>query len=147
MLVQYATGKTGSKHNENFAEKLILQLKSSKEMFLQQHQRELVRSFCLVHKHTNISSPGIVPEIIQSLMIVATHFVMDKNSGEIMTVGINEKDSMKEIKSRVQKYGKLDAEVYILGMEVLEIEKEEENAKNKKDRWGSICLNEEDVNG
>uniref|UniRef100_H0XVM3 Protein SDA1 n=1 Tax=Otolemur garnettii TaxID=30611 RepID=H0XVM3_OTOGA len=46
------------------------------------------------------------------------------------------------IEARVQEYGELDAEDYIPGAEVLEVEKEE-NAENDEDSWESASLSED----
>ncbi|XP_061439376.1 protein SDA1 homolog isoform X2 [Rhineura floridana] len=111
---------------QDFAEKLLKQLETSKERFevkmmlmdlisrlvgihelflfnfypfvqrfLQPHQREVTKIllFAAQSSHQLVS-----PEIIQSvLMTIANNFVTDKNSGEVMTVGIN---AIKEISAR-----------------------------------------------
>uniref|UniRef100_A0A8C9CY74 Protein SDA1 n=1 Tax=Panthera leo TaxID=9689 RepID=A0A8C9CY74_PANLE len=186
---------------QDFAEKLLKQLESSKERFevkmmlmnlisrlvgihelflfnfypfvqrfLQPHQREVTKILLFAAQASHHLVP---PEIIQSLlMTVANNFVTDKNSGEVMTVGINaikeitarcplamteellqdlaqyktHKDKGKpteaSIEARVQEYGELDAKDYIPGAEVLEVEKEE-NAENDEDGWETTSLSEE----
>lgn len=111
---------------QDFAEKLLKQLESSKERFevkmmlmnlisrlvgihelflfnfypfvqrfLQPHQREVTKILLFAAQASHHLVP---PEIIQSLlMTVANNFVTDKNSGEVMTVGIN---AIKEITAR-----------------------------------------------
>ncbi|XP_021573741.1 protein SDA1 homolog isoform X2 [Carlito syrichta] len=111
---------------QDFAEKLLKQLESSKERFevkmmlmnlisrlvgihelflfnfypfvqrfLQPHQREVTKILLFAAQAAHQLVP---PEIIQSLlMTVANNFVTDKNSGEVMTVGIN---AIKEITAR-----------------------------------------------
>ncbi|XP_062991612.1 protein SDA1 homolog [Elgaria multicarinata webbii] len=111
---------------QDFAEKLLKQLESSKERFevkmmlmdlisrlvgihelflfnfypfvqrfLQPHQREVTKILLFA---AQASHQLVSPEIIQSvLMTVANNFVTDKNSGEVMTVGIN---AIKEISAR-----------------------------------------------
>ncbi|KAJ6657515.1 hypothetical protein lerEdw1_002450 [Lerista edwardsae] len=70
-----------------FAEKLLKQLEASKERFeVKMMLMDLISRLVGIH------------EIIQSvLMTVANNFVTDKNSGEVMTVGIN---AIKEICAR-----------------------------------------------
>uniref|UniRef100_A0A3Q2I250 Protein SDA1 n=1 Tax=Equus caballus TaxID=9796 RepID=A0A3Q2I250_HORSE len=222
LLVQYATGKKSSKHKkrlekamkvlkkqkkkkkpevfnfsaihlihdpQDFAEKLLKQLESSKERFeVKMMLMNLISRLVGIH------------EIIQSLlMTVANNFVTDKNSGEVMTVGINAikeitarcplamteellqdlaqykthkdknvmmsartliqlfrtlnpqmlqkkfrgKPTEASIEARVQEYGELDAKDYIPGAEILEVEKEEENAENDEEGWESTSLSEE----
>ncbi|XP_044538351.1 protein SDA1 homolog isoform X2 [Gracilinanus agilis] len=111
---------------QDFAEKLLKQLESSKERFevkmmlmdlisrlvgihelflfnfypfiqrfLQPHQREVTKILLFAAQASHQLVP---PEIIESLlMTVANNFVTDKNSGEVMTVGIN---AIKEITAR-----------------------------------------------
>ncbi|XP_068948112.1 protein SDA1 homolog [Petaurus breviceps papuanus] len=111
---------------QDFAEKLLKQLENSKERFevkmmlmdlisrlvgihelflfnfypfiqrfLQPHQREVTKILLFAAQAAHQLVP---PEIIQSLlMTVANNFVTDKNSGEVMTVGIN---AIKEITAR-----------------------------------------------
>ncbi|XP_022361724.1 protein SDA1 homolog isoform X2 [Enhydra lutris kenyoni] len=111
---------------QDFAEKLLKQLESSTERFevkmmlmnlvsrlvgihelflfnfypflqrfLQPHQREVTKILLYAAQASHHLVP---PEIIQSvLMTVANNFVTDKNSGEVMTVGIN---AIKEITAR-----------------------------------------------
>ncbi|XP_023600586.1 protein SDA1 homolog isoform X4 [Myotis lucifugus] len=111
---------------QDFAEKLLKQLESSKERFevkmmlmnlisrlvgihelflfnfypfvqrfLQPHQREVTKILLFAAQASHHLVP---PEVIQSLlMTVANNFVTDKNSGEVMTVGIN---AIKEITAR-----------------------------------------------
>ncbi|ERE91526.1 putative protein SDA1 like protein [Cricetulus griseus] len=111
---------------QDFAEKLLKQLESCKERFevkmmfmnlisrlvgihelflfnfypfvqrfLQPHQREVTKILLFAAQASHHLVP---PEIIQSLlMTVANNFVTDKNSGEVMTVGIN---AIKEITAR-----------------------------------------------
>ncbi|XP_004647491.1 protein SDA1 homolog [Octodon degus] len=111
---------------QDFAEKLLKQLENSKERFevkmmlmnlisrlvgihelflfnfypflqrfLQPHQREVTKILLFAAQASHHLVP---PEIIQSLlMTVANNFVTDKNSGEVMTVGIN---AIKEITAR-----------------------------------------------
>nr|KAF6432301.1 SDA1 domain containing 1 [Rousettus aegyptiacus] len=212
---------------QDFAEKLLKQLESSKERFevkmmlmnlisrlvgihelflfnfypfvqrfLQPHQREVTKILLFAAQASHHLVP---PEIIQSLlMTVANNFVTDKNSGEVMTVGINAikeitarcplamteellqdlaqykthkdknvmmsartlihlfrtlnpqmlqkkfrgKPTEASIEARVQEYGELDAKDYIPGAEILEVEKEEENAENDEDGWESASLSE-----
>uniref|UniRef100_A0A8C4MK30 Protein SDA1 n=1 Tax=Equus asinus TaxID=9793 RepID=A0A8C4MK30_EQUAS len=213
---------------QDFAEKLLKQLESSKERFevkmmlmnlisrlvgihelflfnfypfvqrfLQPHQREVTKILLFAAQASHHLVP---PEIIQSLlMTVANNFVTDKNSGEVMTVGINAikeitarcplamteellqdlaqykshkdknvmmsartliqlfrtlnpqmlqkkfrgKPTEASIEARVQEYGELDAKDYIPGAEILEVEKEEENAENDEEGWESTSLSEE----
>lgn len=111
---------------QDFAEKLLKQLESCKERFevkmmlmnlisrlvgihelflfnfypfvqrfLQPHQREVTKILLFAAQASHHLVP---PEIIQSLLVtVANNFVTDKNSGEVMTVGIN---AIKEITAR-----------------------------------------------
>ncbi|KAJ7327227.1 hypothetical protein JRQ81_016986 [Phrynocephalus forsythii] len=111
---------------QDFAEKLLKQLESSKERFevkmmhmdlisrlvgihelflfnfypfvqrfLQPHQREVTKILLFAAQASHQLVP---PEIIQSVLLtVANNFVTDKNSGEVMTVGIN---AIKEISAR-----------------------------------------------
>ncbi|XP_067413135.1 protein SDA1 homolog isoform X2 [Emydura macquarii macquarii] len=111
---------------QGFAEKLLKQLETSKERFevkmmlmdlisrlvgihelflfnfypfvqrfLQPHQREVTKILLFA---AHASHQLVPPEIIQSvLMTIANNFVTDKNSGEVMTVGIN---AIKEITAR-----------------------------------------------
>ncbi|XP_030046506.1 protein SDA1 homolog isoform X1 [Microcaecilia unicolor] len=111
---------------QDFAEKLLKQLETSKERFevkmmlmdlisrlvgihelllfnfypfiqrfLQPHQREVTK-ILLFSAHA--AHQLVPPEIIQSvLMTIANNFVTDRNSGEVMTVGIN---AIKEITAR-----------------------------------------------
>lgn len=111
---------------QDFAEKLLKQLESCKERFevrmmlmslisrlvgthelflfnfypfvqrfLQPHQREVTKILLFAAQASHHLVP---PEIIQSLLLtVANNFVTDKNSGEVMTVGIN---AIKEITAR-----------------------------------------------
>ncbi|XP_003221899.1 protein SDA1 homolog [Anolis carolinensis] len=111
---------------QDFAEKLLKQLESSKERFevkmmlmelisrlvgihelflfnfypfvqryLQPHQREVTKILLFAAQASHQLVP---PEIVQSvLMTIANNFVTDKNSGEVMTVGIN---AIKEISAR-----------------------------------------------
>uniref|UniRef100_A0A8C8RSZ5 Protein SDA1 n=1 Tax=Pelusios castaneus TaxID=367368 RepID=A0A8C8RSZ5_9SAUR len=111
---------------QDFAEKLLKQLETSKERFevkmmlmdlisrlvgihelflfnfypfvqrfLQPHQREVTKILLFA---AHASHQLVPPEIIQSvLMTIANNFVTDKNSGEVMTVGIN---AIKEITGR-----------------------------------------------
>uniref|UniRef100_A0A2K5RUT5 Protein SDA1 n=1 Tax=Cebus imitator TaxID=2715852 RepID=A0A2K5RUT5_CEBIM len=65
------------------------------QRFLQPHQREVTKILLFAAQAAHHLVP---PEIIQSLlMTVANNFVTDKNSGEVMTVGIN---AIKEITAR-----------------------------------------------
>ncbi|KAM4810267.1 protein SDA1 homolog [Rhinophrynus dorsalis] len=111
---------------QDFAEKLLKQLESSKERFevkmmhmelisrlvgihelflfnfypfmqrfLQPHQREVTKILLFAAQATHQLVP---PEIAQSvLMTIANNFVTDRNSGEVMTVGIN---AIKELTAR-----------------------------------------------
>ncbi|XP_063165835.1 protein SDA1 homolog [Candoia aspera] len=111
---------------QDFAEKLLKQLESSKERFevkmmlmglisrlvgihelflfnfypfvqrfLQPHQREVTKILLFAAQASHQLVP---PEIMQPvLMTIANNFVTDKNSGEVMTVGIN---AIKEISAR-----------------------------------------------
>ncbi|XP_074848133.1 protein SDA1 homolog [Carettochelys insculpta] len=111
---------------QDFAEKLLKQLETSKERFevkmmlmdlisrlvgihelflfnfypfvqrfMQPHQREVTKILLFAAQASHQLVP---PEIIQSvLMTVANNFVTDKNSGEVMTVGIN---AIKQITAR-----------------------------------------------
>uniref|UniRef100_A0A803YL54 Protein SDA1 n=1 Tax=Meleagris gallopavo TaxID=9103 RepID=A0A803YL54_MELGA len=92
-----------------FAEKLLKQLENCKERFEVKmmlmdlisrlvgiHESELLTKILLFAAHA--SHQLVPPEIIQSvLMTIANNFVTDKNSGEVMTVGIN---AIKEITAR-----------------------------------------------
>ncbi|XP_036269255.1 protein SDA1 homolog isoform X3 [Pipistrellus kuhlii] len=105
LLVQYATGKKSSK-NKKKLEKAMKVLKKQKKK-----KKPEVFNFSAIHlihdpqEVTKIllfaaqaSHHLVPPEIIQSLlMTVANNFVTDKNSGEVMTVGIN---AIKEITAR-----------------------------------------------
>uniref|UniRef100_A0A8D0FFB9 Protein SDA1 n=1 Tax=Strix occidentalis caurina TaxID=311401 RepID=A0A8D0FFB9_STROC len=65
------------------------------QRFLQPHQREVTKILLFAAQASHQLVP---PEIIQSvLMTIANNFVTDKNSGEVMTVGIN---AIKEITAR-----------------------------------------------
>uniref|UniRef100_A0A8C3I2K3 Protein SDA1 n=1 Tax=Chrysemys picta bellii TaxID=8478 RepID=A0A8C3I2K3_CHRPI len=111
---------------QDFAEKLLKQLETSKERFevkmmlmdlisrlvgihelflfnfypfvqrfMQPHQREVTKILLFAAQASHQLVP---PEIIQSvLMTIANNFVTDKNSGEVMTVGLN---AIKEITAR-----------------------------------------------
>ncbi|KAK9398625.1 protein SDA1 like [Crotalus adamanteus] len=111
---------------QDFAEKLLKQLESSKERFevkmmlmdlisrlvgihelflfnfypfiqrfLQPHQREVTKILLFAAQASHQLVP---PETMQPvLMTIANNFVTDKNSGEVMTVGIN---AIKEISAR-----------------------------------------------
>ncbi|XP_028929783.1 protein SDA1 homolog [Ornithorhynchus anatinus] len=111
---------------QDFAEKLLKQLEGSKERFevkmmlmdlisrlvgihelflfnfypflqrfLQPHQREVTKILLFAAQAAHQLVP---PEIVQSVLTtVANNFVTDKNSGEVMTVGIN---AIKEITAR-----------------------------------------------
>ncbi|KAG6931988.1 SDA1 domain containing 1 [Chelydra serpentina] len=111
---------------QDFAEKLLKQLETSKERFevkmmlmdlisrlvgihelflfnfypfvqrfMQPHQREVTKILLFAAQASHQLVP---PEIIQSvLMTIANNFVTDKNSGEVMTVGLN---AIKEITVR-----------------------------------------------
>ncbi|XP_048457686.1 protein SDA1 homolog isoform X2 [Rhincodon typus] len=112
--------------SQGFAEKLFKQLEDSKERFevkmmlmdlisrligihelflfnfypfvqrfLQPHQRDVTKILLYAAQATHQLVP---PEIIQTMvMTVANNFVTDRNSGEVMTVGIN---TIKEISAR-----------------------------------------------
>ncbi|XP_018409061.1 PREDICTED: protein SDA1 homolog isoform X2 [Nanorana parkeri] len=111
---------------QEFAEKLLKELENSKERFevkimlmdlisrlvgihelflfnfypfiqrfLQPHQRDVTKILLFAAQATHHLVP---PEIAQSvLMTVANNFVTDRNSGEVMTVGIN---AIKELTAR-----------------------------------------------
>ncbi|XP_076844981.1 protein SDA1 homolog isoform X2 [Brachyhypopomus gauderio] len=111
---------------QDFAEKLLKQLDSSKERFevkmmmmelisrlvgihelflfnfypfvqrfLQPHQREVTRILlCAAQASHQLVPPEVVQPVIMS---IANNFVTDRNSGEVMTVGIN---AIKEIVAR-----------------------------------------------
>lgn len=111
---------------QDFAEKLFRQLEDSKERFevkimmmelvsrlvgihelflfnfypflqrfLQPHQREVTKILLCAAQASHQLVP---PEIIQSvIMTIANNFVTDRNSGEVMTVGIN---AIREVTSR-----------------------------------------------
>ncbi|XP_063775973.1 protein SDA1 homolog [Pseudophryne corroboree] len=111
---------------QEFAEKLLKELESSKERFevkmmlmdlisrlvgihelflfnyypfiqrfLQPHQREVTKILLFAAQATHHLVP---PEIAQSvLMTIANNFVTERNSGEVMTVGIN---AIKELTAR-----------------------------------------------
>uniref|UniRef100_A0A8U8C871 Protein SDA1 n=1 Tax=Geospiza parvula TaxID=87175 RepID=A0A8U8C871_GEOPR len=65
------------------------------QRFLQPHQREVTKILLFAAQASHQLVP---PEIIHSvLMTIANNFVTDKNSGEVMTVGIN---AIKEITAR-----------------------------------------------
>lgn len=65
------------------------------QRFLQPHQREVTKILLFAAQATH---PLVPPEIAQSvLMTVANNFVTDRNSGEVMTVGLN---AIKEITAR-----------------------------------------------
>uniref|UniRef100_A0A8D2HEL5 Protein SDA1 n=1 Tax=Urocitellus parryii TaxID=9999 RepID=A0A8D2HEL5_UROPR len=99
---------------QDFAEKLLKQLESSKERFeVKMMLMNLISRLVGIHElflfnfypflqrflqpHQRAHHLGS-PKIIQSvLMTVANNFVTDKNSGEVMTVGIN---AIKEITAR-----------------------------------------------
>ncbi|KAM9450396.1 protein SDA1 homolog [Clarias gariepinus] len=111
---------------QDFAEKLLKQLESSKERFevkimlmelisrlvgihelflfnfypfvqrfLQPHQREVTKILlCAAQSAHQLVPPEIIEPVI---MTIANNFVTDRNSGEVMTVGIN---AIKEIVAR-----------------------------------------------
>lgn len=111
---------------QDFSEKLLKQLESSKERFevkimlmelisrlvgihelflfnfypfvqrfLQPHQREVTKILLCAAQASHQLVP---PEIIESvIMTIANNFITDRNSGEVMTVGIN---AVKEIVAR-----------------------------------------------
>ncbi|XP_053260357.1 protein SDA1 homolog [Podarcis raffonei] len=111
---------------QDFSEKLLKQLETSKERFevkmmlmdlisrlvgihelflfnyypflqrfLQPHQREVTKILLFAAQSSHQLVP---PEIVQSvLMTIANNFVTEKNSAEVMTVGIN---AIKEISAR-----------------------------------------------
>ncbi|ELW67336.1 Protein SDA1 like protein [Tupaia chinensis] len=152
---------------QDFAEKLLKQLESSKErfevkmMFMNLISRlvgihelfffnfyPFVQRFLQPHQRevtkillfaAQASHHLVPPEIIHSLlMTVANNFVTDKNSGEV----VKGKPTEASREARVQEYGELDAKDYIPGAEILEVEKEE-NAENGEDGWESTSLSEE----
>uniref|UniRef100_A0AAR2LLS5 Protein SDA1 n=1 Tax=Pygocentrus nattereri TaxID=42514 RepID=A0AAR2LLS5_PYGNA len=111
---------------QDFAEKLLKELESSKERFevkimlmefisrlvgihelilfnfypfvqrfLQPHQREVTKILlCAAQSAHHLVPPEIIEPVI---MTIANNFVTDRNSGEVMTVGLN---SIKEIVAR-----------------------------------------------
>ncbi|XP_069482396.1 protein SDA1 homolog [Ambystoma mexicanum] len=65
------------------------------QRFLQPHQREVTKILLHAAQATHQLVP---PEVVQSVMMtIANNFVTDRNSGEVMTVGIN---AIKEITAR-----------------------------------------------
>lgn len=111
---------------QDFAEKLLKQLEGSKERFevkimlmelisrlvgihelflfnfypflqrfLQPHQREVTKILlCAAQSSHQLVPPDIIESVI---MTIANNFVTDRNSGEVMTVGIN---AIKEVAAR-----------------------------------------------
>uniref|UniRef100_A0A4W3HD71 Protein SDA1 n=1 Tax=Callorhinchus milii TaxID=7868 RepID=A0A4W3HD71_CALMI len=97
---------------QDFAEKLFKQLESSKERFeVKMMMMNLISRLVGIHEVINIlyvtkillhaaqaTHQLVPPEIIQTMvMTVANNFVTDRNSAEVMTVGIN---TIKEISAR-----------------------------------------------
>lgn len=65
------------------------------QRFLQPHQREVTKILLFAAQAAHLLVP---PEIVQTLvMTIANNFVTDRNSGEVMTVGIN---TIKEVSAR-----------------------------------------------
>ncbi|XP_041054621.1 protein SDA1 homolog isoform X1 [Carcharodon carcharias] len=65
------------------------------QRFLQPHQRDVTKILLYAAQATHQLVP---PEIIQTMvMTIANNFVTDRNSGEVMTVGIN---TIKEVSAR-----------------------------------------------
>ncbi|XP_029025925.1 protein SDA1 homolog [Betta splendens] len=65
------------------------------QRFLQPHQREVTKILLCAAQATHQLVP---PEVIESvIMTIANNFVTDRNSGEVMTVGIN---AIKEVVAR-----------------------------------------------
>nr|XP_033816776.1 protein SDA1 homolog isoform X2 [Geotrypetes seraphini] len=105
VIMRYATGKKTSKHKKKL-EKAMKVLKKHKKK-----RKAEVFNFSAIHlihdpqdvtKILLFSAQAahqlVPPEIIQSvLMTIANNFVTDRNSGEVMTVGIN---AIKEITAR-----------------------------------------------
>ncbi|XP_049595008.1 protein SDA1 homolog [Syngnathus scovelli] len=111
---------------QDFSEKLLKQLENSKERFevklmmmelisrlvgihelflfnyypfvqrfLQPHQREVTKILlCAAQSSHNLVPPEIIESVIRT---IANNFVTDRNSGEVMTVGIN---AIKEVAGR-----------------------------------------------
>uniref|UniRef100_A0A673Y8L1 Protein SDA1 n=1 Tax=Salmo trutta TaxID=8032 RepID=A0A673Y8L1_SALTR len=97
---------------QDFSEKLLKQLEDSNELqlfynlflfnyypfvqrFIQPHQREVTKILLCAAQSSHQLVP---PEIIQPvIMTIANNFVTDRNSGEVMCVGIN---AIKEVAAR-----------------------------------------------
>ncbi|CAD7678002.1 unnamed protein product [Nyctereutes procyonoides] len=134
------------------------------QRFLQPHQREVTKILLFPAQASHHLVP---PEIIQSvLMTVANNSVTDKNSGEVMTVGIN---AIKEITARyplaiteellqdLAQYKKhryknkfwgkpIEASIEARVQEYGELDAKDyipENAENVEDGWESTSLSEE----
>uniref|UniRef100_A0A8C7Q5K9 Protein SDA1 n=1 Tax=Oncorhynchus mykiss TaxID=8022 RepID=A0A8C7Q5K9_ONCMY len=120
------------------------------QRFIQPHQREVTKILLCAAQSSHQLVP---PEIIQPvIMTIANNFVTDRNSGEVMCVGINaikevaarcplaiteellqdlaqykmHKDKKLSTEAKIQDYGEMGAKTYIPGAEVLEVEEKEE---------------------
>uniref|UniRef100_A0A673Y832 Protein SDA1 n=1 Tax=Salmo trutta TaxID=8032 RepID=A0A673Y832_SALTR len=163
---------------QDFSEKLLKQLEDSNELqlfynlflfnyypfvqrFIQPHQREVTKILLCAAQSSHQLVP---PEIIQPvIMTIANNFVTDRNSGEVMCVGINaikevaarcplaiteellqdlaqykmHKDKKLSTEAKIQDYGEMEAKTYIPGAEVLEVEEKEEGEDGDGDGWES----------
>uniref|UniRef100_W5L808 Protein SDA1 n=1 Tax=Astyanax mexicanus TaxID=7994 RepID=W5L808_ASTMX len=173
---------------QDFAEKLLKQLESSKERFEVKimlmelisrlvgiHELFLfnfypfVQRFLQPHQRGKYPTPAIISPMI---MTIANNFVTDRNSGEVMTVGINaikevvarcplsmtedllqdltqyksHKDKKASTEAKIQQYGELEAKDYIPGAEVLEVE-EQPKGEEDEDGWESASMSEDDDDG
>uniref|UniRef100_A0AAQ5Y8J3 Protein SDA1 n=1 Tax=Amphiprion ocellaris TaxID=80972 RepID=A0AAQ5Y8J3_AMPOC len=191
---------------QDFSEKLLKQLEDSKERFevkimmmelisrlvgihelflfnfypfiqrfLQPHQREVTKILlCAAQASHQLVPPEIIEPVI---MTIANNFVTDRNSGEVMTVGINaikevagrcplsinedllqdlaqyktHKDKSKYLpcysEAKIKDYGELEAKDYIPGAEVLEVEEEKKEGEEDEDGWESASMSDDDEDG
>ncbi|TKS84338.1 SDA1 -like protein [Collichthys lucidus] len=217
---------------QDFSEKLLKQLEDSKERFevkmmmmelisrlvgihelflfnfypfvqrfLQPHQREVTKVLlCAAQASHQLVPPEVIEPVI---MTIANNFVTDRNSGEVMTVGIN---AIKEVAARcplainedllqdlaqykihkdknvmmsargliqlfrslnpqmlqkkdrgrpteasteakIKDYGELEANDYIPGAEVLDVDVENKEGKEDEDGWESASISDDDEDG
>uniref|UniRef100_A0A8C7I0Y3 Protein SDA1 n=1 Tax=Oncorhynchus kisutch TaxID=8019 RepID=A0A8C7I0Y3_ONCKI len=108
------------------------------QRFIQPHQREVTKILLCAAQSSHQLVP---PEIIQPvIMTIANNFVTDRNSGEVMCVGIN---AIKEVAARcplaITEELLQDLAQYKIRLtsEVLEVEEKEEGEEGDGDGWES----------
>ncbi|KAJ3605425.1 hypothetical protein NHX12_027472 [Muraenolepis orangiensis] len=110
LMVRYSTGKKTSKNKKKMekAMKVLKKHKTKKKVelflfnfypfiqrFIQPHQREVTKILLCAAQS---SHPLVPPETMEPLiMTIVNNFVTDRNSGEVMTVGLN---AIKEVAAR-----------------------------------------------